>query len=237
MYPLDGETLHYNFGFSEYAGMHKLRGNAIPSQMAAFPCKEPLSERSARIIQGLPSNPELANSVLVGLLSANYPREFHVELARRAAVSGTVLKALRFIAANENIGDFVRASAAVVLGLAIRDHNMHNGSCKPAFEALLRSNDPVARLDAAYALYLAGFTRFNSNSIAVLSKIVTDERNGWVAAELLRRDLVASGGLGRKHEVLISALEKHYVPAIRQDNPSQDALRLRALGVLDKLSN
>jgi hypothetical protein len=216
--------------------MHKRRVTTIPSQRASFPSREPLSERSARIIQGLPSNPELANSVLVGLLSANNSREFLDELAHRAVESPPIAKALRFILVNEKIGDFVRSGAAVVLGIAIKNHGMHSGSCKPAFEQLLRSKDAVARLDAAFALYLAGFLRLSSNSIEALSEIVTDEKHGWVAAELLIRDLKASGELMAKHDALLRSLEMHYVPTIRQDNPSPDALRLRAMGVLDKLA-
>lgn len=217
--------------------MQQVRKTAIKVRARDFPRKPPLHEQSSRILDTLPSNMDLIKPVLVGLLSVEPDDDLYGELSSKAARSLKVRNSLLQIADNPVLGEFVRANAAYALAISAREHRTMISPGKSSFERLLRSDDKEIRYRGALALRHSGNEFICETSVRKLSELLLDDHLGWVAADVLLKDLSACAELRAKHGVLIETLERNYAPSIRSDNPPSCILRLRAFSVLEKLSH
>ncbi len=217
--------------------MQQVRKTAIKVKSRDFPRKLPLAEQPGRILNSLPSSTDLIKPILVGLLSVEPDDALYGVLSSKAAKSMKIRNCLLEIAGNSMVGEFVRANAAYVLGVSARDKRTRISGGKEAFERLLRSSDNEVRYRGALALRYSDTEFLSENSIRKLSELLLDDGLGWIAADVLLRDLSACAELRVKHDALVEAVESNYAPSIRSDDPLPCILRLRMLSVLEKLSH
>lgn len=217
--------------------MQQFRRAPLRAGAGDFPKKEPLTERSGRIMCNLPQNTDLIKPVLVGLLSVEPDGSLYDGMASAASDSLKVKASLFEIAENMMLDEFVRANAARVLGImsCAHRHNIDRGN--GAFGRLLNSDDMYVRFCGAYALLHSSARYMMPKSVGKLAELLGDERFAPTAAKLLFRELSASPELTPKHEPVIDALERLNCLQNCRDGTPHFVLRLKVLGELERLSS
>jgi hypothetical protein len=190
-----------------------------------------------RILDKLPSNIDLIKPVLVGFLAVEPDEAMFDALAKKAAGSLRFRNCLMEIVANPVLDENIRANAAYALGIGAREHRFRITNCKPAFERLLSSSNNEVRFCGALGLMYSCNEFLPNRAIERLSDLLLDNKYGWVAAEVLLKDLSACAELRVKHDTLVEAIVNNYAPSIRSDNPLPCTLRMRMMSVLEKLSH